>query len=586
MRVRRLVLGAPGLVAAAVILAQAGALAASTDPVRITKPVQATKEDFNPDRTYSSPYLVVDPSNPMRIIGSFVDLRTKRCGIIRSLDGGQTWKKLDAMPALPSYPFCLNTNSNIFHAPMAWGRNGTLYIALAGWDLQDGSTVFGNISVLLGKSTNFGDSWTTTLVRDARGKQGDATENNRPIGGVAVDTKSGSQDIVYVTWQSRASNLRSGPSQEPDRPFVAVSTDGGAHFGDQFLLSTDGYKDPAVRTEALKTTTTQPGTPPTTPTTAPPAGTRAAQPDLAANYGGRNPDITIDGKGNVYVFWHSITSNITPSPAMGHFLSKSTDHGKTWTVTQIAPFDARNSLATQIIWSPKGGPDGTLHLVQQGTDRPEVASYGSIYYRRSTDGGKTWSERKMLPDTPVANLTGQFIPNIAIAPNGRIDVAWWDTRLDPGIRANDVYMTSSYDNGLTWTKNVRVTDRTVNRNYGVWGVNFDMSSPPGLAATDKFTVVAWDDTRLTDTAVGDSSALGGGTDDIYAANVQYSAVGGGASKGAQVGLAVVLGLVAVGVVLFGLAMASRRRDAANLSDRAASGTKSEPATTKSGAKVT
>ena len=540
-----------------VVLAQGAALAA--DPVRLTKPVHVTKEDLNPGRSYSSPYLLVNPENQMQIVGSFVDLRTKRCGMVRSLDGGQSWKKLDAAPALDSYPYCLNTNSNIFHAPRAWGRNGTLYIALAGWDTQDGSTVFGNISVLLGRSNDLGDNWRTTIVRQARGKDGDLVENNRPIGGVAVDTKRGNDDYVYVTWQSRASALRSGPSQEPDRPFVAVSTDGGRTFGDQVLLSTDAYKDAAVRTEALKTTTTQPGAPATTSTTAPPAGSRASQPDNALNYGGRNPDVTIDAKGNVYVFWHSITSNITPAPAMGHFLSKSTDQGKTWTTTQIAPFDAKNSLATQILWSPEGGPDGSLHLVQQGTDRPEVASYGTIMYRKSTDGGKTWSQRKTLPDTPLAEVKGQYIPNISVAPNGRLDVVWWDTRLDPGARMNDVFYTYSTDNGETWAKNIRVTDRSVDRNYGVWGVNFDMSSPPGVASTDKYAVIAWDDTRLTDTSVIDNRSLGGGTDDIFAANVQFEAVGGGASKAAKLALAGVVGLLAVGVALSISALVSRRR---------------------------
>lgn len=542
--------------ATAVVLVQGAASAA--DPARPTKAVQVTKEDLNPGRSYSSPYLLVNPSNQLQVVGSFIDLRTKRCGIVRSVDGGQSWKRLDPAPALPSYPFCLNTNSNIFHAPMAWGRNDTLYVALAGWDTQDGSTVLGNISVLLARSTDLGDTWQTALVRNARGKEGNDIENNRPVGGVVVDTKGGNDDVVYVTWQSRASSLRTGPNQEPDRPFVAVSRDGGRTFEDQVLLSTEAFKDAPVRTEALKTTTTQPGTPATTSTTAPPTGSRAAQPDAAANYGGRNPDVTIDGKGTVYVFWHSITSNITPAPAMAHFLSTSTDKGKTWSTAQIAPWEARNGLATQILWSPEGGTSGTLHLVQQGTDRPEVASYQTIYHRRSTDGGKTWSDRRMLPDVDPKLLQGQYIPNIALAPNGRLDVAWWDTRLDPGIRSNDVFYTYSTDNGDTWAKNIRVTDRSVDRNFGVWGVNFDMSSPPGIGSTNSYAVFAWDDTRLTDLTVSDNRALGGGTDDIFAANVQFAAVASGASRAAKLALAGVAGLMAVGLVLLVVTMTGRR----------------------------
>ena len=554
-RVRRLVSVAAGLV----LLSQVGAQAA--DPPRLTKPVQATKDDLNPDRTYSAPFLLAHPDDPLLVVGSYIDLRTKRCALIRSTDGGQSWKRLEAAPAPPSYPFCLMPNSNIFHGPMAWGSNNTLYYALAGWDIQDGSTALGNISVILARSTNYGDTWTSTLVRDTRGKTGLDLENNRPVGGVAVDTTSGNDDIVYVTWQSRASAQRTGPNQVPDRSFVAVSTDGGRTFGDQVHLSGDVYANAAVRAEALQTTTTLAPAPgaSTTSTTAPPPDSKAARPDLADNFGGRNPAVAVDAKGNAYVFWHSVTSNISPSPSMGHFLSKSTDKGKTWTTTQIAPFSNRNSLATRFIWSPEGGPDGSLHLVQQGTDRPELGSYQTIMYRRSTDGGATWSERRMLADLPAEALQGQYAPNISLAPNGRIDVAWWDTRDDPGIRSNDVYYTYSTDNGDTWSKNMRITDQTVNRNWGVWGFNFDMSSPPGIASANEHALFSWDDTRHTNPAFADNQAVGGGLQDIFTANVQFSAVGGGMSKAAKIAMAAVAGLVGVGLALLVATTISRRR---------------------------
>ncbi|MDQ6727997.1 MAG: hypothetical protein M3066_17825, partial [Actinomycetota bacterium] len=140
---RRLALAAVAFVA----LAQ-GAAGAATNPVGLTQPVQATKADTDPLRTYSGPFMAVDPSNTDHVVASFVDMRTRRCGLMRSTDAGQTWRKLDASPANGSYPSCLSNNSNIFQGPLAFGRNGTLYYGLAGWDVQDRSPGSGgNVSI-------------------------------------------------------------------------------------------------------------------------------------------------------------------------------------------------------------------------------------------------------------------------------------------------------------------------------------------------------------------------------------------------------------------------------------------------------
>ena len=155
--------------------------AGAAPAMRLTRNVQATKEDVDPARTYSAPYLAVDPSNDLHIVGSFIDFRSGRCGLIRSLDGGQTWKRLDALPAPASFPFCESTMSGngIYHAPIAFGRDGTLYYAVMGWDTQDGGGKL-DTSVVLARSKNLGDSWDSSLVRNNRGKVDLDVENTRP----------------------------------------------------------------------------------------------------------------------------------------------------------------------------------------------------------------------------------------------------------------------------------------------------------------------------------------------------------------------------------------------------------------------
>ncbi|MCA1676487.1 MAG: hypothetical protein LC799_31380, partial [Actinobacteria bacterium] len=239
------------LAVACVVASQGAAMAA--DPPQLTRPVNATKDDLSPDRTYSAANVLVDPSNSLNVVGSFIDFRSRRCGLMRSTNGGQTWKRLEQTPALPNYPFCLVNNSNVFHGPMAFGDDGTLYYALAGWDIEDRETSklaappaainsrLGNFSVLLGRSTNLGDSWQTTLVRNARGLQGEAIEDNRPVLGVAVDASSGNDDTVYVTYQT-SYPATVAPNLAPNLPQVAVSTDGGRTFGPPVNLAADAYK--------------------------------------------------------------------------------------------------------------------------------------------------------------------------------------------------------------------------------------------------------------------------------------------------------------------------------------------------------
>ena len=113
---------------------------------------------------------------------------------------------------------------------------------------------------------------------------------------------------------------------------------------------------------------------------------------------------------------------------------------------------------------------------------------------------------------------------------------------------------SSPDNGTTWSKNIRVTDQLIDRRVGVFGNNFDVSGPPGLATTNSFAMFGWDDTRNSM-----RGELGAGTQDLFTAAAQYKAVGGGTSVTLKVVLAAVVGLLFVGLILFIASLGARRR---------------------------
>lgn len=104
-----------------------------------------------------------------------------------------------------------------------------------------------------------------------------------------------------------------------------------------------------------------------------------------------------------------------------------------------------------------------------------------------------------------------------------------------------------------------MTDRSISRRIGVWYGNADIRQSPGIVATNRYTLMGWDDTRNGDDITH--------TQDVYTALVQYQALGPGSSAALQYSLAVVAGLGVFGLVLLLLAWQMRARFDPRLPDR-------------------
>ena len=83
-----------------------------------------------------------------------------------------------------------------------------------------------------------------------------------------------------------------------------------------------------------------------------------------------------------------------------------------------------------------------------------------IHFVRSTDRGLTWSAPVRVNDDPAGNLAWQWFGTMSVAPNGRIDVIWNDTRNaagNPNPASSELFYSFSTDRGLTWSPNVAVS---------------------------------------------------------------------------------------------------------------------------------
>jgi len=138
----------------------------------------------------------------------------------------------------------------------------------------------------------------------------------------------------------------------------------------------------------------------------------------------------------------------------GHLIAKSTtaqDPASPVTFDFVSPVDLGGVTTT-------GGPNpaGLLGQVSIATDHSGGPTHGNVYmlgsvdppgfdplnvmFIRSTDGGASWSAPVRVNDdlTMIGQGAWHWFGTMSVAPNGRIDVVWNDTRNDPRADADDV----------------------------------------------------------------------------------------------------------------------------------------------------
>lgn len=83
---------------------------------------------------------------------------------------------------------------------------------------------------------------------------------------------------------------------------------------------------------------------------------------------------------------------------------------------------------------------------------------GDVMFAKSTDGGVNWSLPVRINDDPT-EFHHQWFGTMSVAPNGRIDVVWLDTRHDSVSNINScLYYCYSEDEGETWSINKKLSD--------------------------------------------------------------------------------------------------------------------------------
>jgi hypothetical protein len=111
---------------------------------------------------------------------------------------------------------------------------------------------------------------------------------------------------------------------------------------------------------------------------------------------------------------------------------------------------------TIIAVDTSGGPyHGYVYLLCS-VDRNSNSDPADIMFARSTNGGLTWSSPVRVNDD-AGSSAYQWFGTMSVAPSGRIDAIWLDTRNNPS-NTSALYYSYSTNAGVTWSANVRLSD--------------------------------------------------------------------------------------------------------------------------------
>src|SRR5437667_8843372 len=89
---------------------------------------------------------------------------------------------------------------------------------------------------------------------------------------------------------------------------------------------------------------------------------------------------------------------------------------------------------------------------------PPGRSTTDVMFVRSTDGGLTFSAPRRINDDPVNPSKWHWFGTFSVAPNGRLDSVWYDTRNAANNTDSQLFYSFSTDGGVTWSANVAVSN--------------------------------------------------------------------------------------------------------------------------------
>lgn len=339
-----------------------------------------------------------NPTNSNNLVAAWIDYRLDSkpgLGHAYSMDGGTNW-------TVGFFPHNIEGHTIQGDPVVAADNNGSFFVTFIAYGP---SSYLGGI--WLAKSTDGGVTWPLGLMRRLD-PAGDEVFDDKPT--IAIDRSVGlpTSNNIYVAWSH-------GPYAEDqalvdEQIWLARSTDGGDHFATAFVSDNHG----GLQTGAFP---------------------------------------VVDLNGVLYVGW---TNNYRI------YLDKSFDGGGTFGPDQVV-FEVQRPTINRSYTFPylaSNPVTGALYMAWNG--RPTASSNGSeIFFSRSADGGTSWSTPiNVINNVPLGEAPNdQYYPFVAVNHSGdRVAVMYYDKSDFPANNLMHTKVSTSIDDGITFTKPVRISD--------------------------------------------------------------------------------------------------------------------------------
>jgi hypothetical protein len=438
----------------------------------------ASSTSVNNYNTEVEPFVMVDPSNPNVLIGTWQQDRWNDGGsrgivTARSTNGGASW----TINANTKSSVCTGgtaaNGGDYERASDPWvaiSPNGTAYLMTLSVTQEPGGFGSHPNAMLVMRSTNGGASWgnPTTLIRDEN--QNVLNDKN------SMTADPNDSNFAYAVWDRLASPTSGNNNQNAFENSIDFSgdvwfsrtTNGGASWEPARKI----YKNGQIAQTIGNVIVVEPTT------------------------GGFN--------GELVDIFNQIRFRKNSSDSRGLFISaiRSTDHGATWTQKEvtIAPFprgivadpdDGRAHRTGDI--NPEAAVDpntGAIYVVWQDSS---FGPRSSIALSRSTDGGLTWSTPIKVNATPTNIALGNqqaFTPMVSVRNDGTVAVSYYDFRnntADGGATTpTDAWLvhchaaTESCTSSSSWDEEIRTTDTSFDSRQAPVARGFFLGDYEGL----------------------------------------------------------------------------------------------------------
>ncbi len=311
------------------------------------------------------------------------------------------------------------TSGQSENAAIAVDASGKIHVV---W--QDATT--GNFEIYYKKSPDGGVTWTTgqrlTFTSGSSGSPAIAVDTSLNLHVVWQDDTSGNYEIYHkkstdggLAWTtSKRLTWTSGGSEHPA---IGVGSSGNLHVvwsdnspgNDEIFYAKS--KDKGANWAANQRLTWTSG-------------------------GSKIPAIGVDSSGNPHVVWR----DDTPGNFELYYKS-SPDGGATWATNKRLTWNSGTSN------EPVIAVDASGHLHVVWTDH--TPGKDVIFYKKSLDGGVNWAASKRL----IWNSGSSHSPAMTVDSSDRLHVAFMDNT----FTNFEIFYKKSVDGGVTWTTNKRLT---------------------------------------------------------------------------------------------------------------------------------